>query len=151
MQKKRLSGKRILLLTATALVLILIFLQSMLPRSISTRESQGVLDRIVNPILRALGLRPLTHNGARKIAHVVEFSILAVLLVLCWRGSVTKGFFTGFAAAFLDESIQLFSDRGAEIRDVWIDLIGVASGVLIGFLSWRWYTIRGPRVEENDT
>ena len=64
---------------------------------------------------------------------------------------MTKGFFTGFAAAFLDESIQLFSDRGAEIRDVWIDLIGVASGVLIGFLIWRWYTIRGKRVEENDT
>lgn len=107
------------------------------------------MDRIVNPILRALGLRPLTHNGVRKIAHVVEFSILAVLLVLCWRGSVTKGFFTGFAAAFLDESIQMFSDRGAQIVDVWIDLIGVAFGVLIGFLIWRLFTVHGKHVEES--
>ena len=77
MRVKRLSFKRTVLLIVTVLVLLLIFAQSMLPQNLSAKESGWVLERIVNPVLNALGLRPLTHNGVRKIAHVFEFAILA--------------------------------------------------------------------------
>ena len=44
---------------------------------------------------------------------------------------------TGFVAAFLDESVQIFSKRGASVTDIWIDLIGVAVGTLLGIMLWK--------------
>lgn len=131
---RRCSNKRIILLIITGLVLVLIFAQSVLPQSISGKESGWLTDKVINPLLAMFGLRPLTHNTVRKLAHITEFMILSILLALCLRGRIVKSVGIGFTAAFLDESIQLLSDRGASITDVWIDLIGVALGSLIGFL-----------------
>ena len=130
----RLSGKRIALLIATGLTLVFIFGQSMLPQSVSAEESGWLTENVLNPVLDLLGIGPLTHHMVRKIAHVAEFTILSVLLTLCFRGQIVKSAGAGFAAAFLDESIQLLSGRGASITDVWIDLIGVAIGSVLGLL-----------------
>lgn len=130
----RLSGKRIALLIATGLTLVFIFGQSMLPQSVSAEESGWLTENVLNPVLDLLGIGPLTHHMVRKIAHVTEFAILSMLLTLCFRGQIVKSAGAGFAAAFLDESIQLLSGRGASITDVWIDLIGVAIGSVLGFL-----------------
>ena len=130
----RLSGKRIALLIATGLTLVFIFGQSMLPQSVSAEESGWLTENVLNPVLDLLGIGPLTHHMVRKIAHVTEFAILSMLLTLCFRGQIVKSAGVGFAAAFLDESIQLLSGRGASITDVWIDLIGVAIGSVLGLL-----------------
>lgn len=130
----RLSGKRIALFSVTASVLVFIFVQSMLPQSVSANESNWLTEKILNPFLRLFGLGPLTDHTVRKIAHMTEFAVLSALLLQCFRGRFLKSFCSGFAAAFLDESIQLLSGRGASIADVWIDLLGVAIGVLLGIL-----------------
>ncbi len=41
---------------------------------------------------------------------------------------------SGFFAGFLDETIQLFTGRGAQISDVWLDFAGVSAGVLVACL-----------------
>lgn len=130
----RLSGKRIALLIATGLMLVFIFGQSLLPQSVSAEESGWLTENVLNPVLDLLGIGPLTHHMVRKIAHVTEFAILSMLLTLFFRGQIVKSAGVGFAAAFLDESIQLLSGRGASITDVWIDLIGVAIGSVLGLL-----------------
>ena len=134
---KRLSGKRIVLLIVTALAFAFIFGQSLLPQSISAEESGWFSDNVLNPLLHLLGFKLLSQNVIRKLAHITEFAILSVLLMLCFRGQFVKSAGIGFTAAFLDESVQLLSGRGAQITDVWIDLIGVAIGSLLGLLIVR--------------
>ena len=125
--------KRIVLLIVTALVILFIFGQSILPQSVSADESGWVLNKLINPLFNLFGLKPMTHHAARKLAHVLEFTVLAFLLVPLWN-SVPKAFFSGFTVAFLDESLQLLTARGAQLQDVWIDLLGVALGTLLAWL-----------------
>ena len=47
--------------------------------------------------------------------------------------------YCGLTAAFIDETIQIFSGRGAAIADVWIDLAGFTTGFLITRLICMWY------------
>lgn len=128
------SAKRIVLLTITLLMLAFIFLQSVLPTAVSADESGWLTERVLNPLLKWVGLEPLSQRVVRKAAHILEFAVLSVLLTLCFLGNPVKSFGAGFAAAFLDESIQLLSGRGASLTDVWIDLIGVTLGTLLGVL-----------------
>jgi VanZ family protein len=146
---RRVPPRRIVLWIMTVLMLAFIFGQSLLPQDVSAEESGWILNNILNPVLNALGLGSLSHQTARKLAHVAEFTALSALLVFCFRGSFAKAFSGGFVTAFLDESLQLLTARGAQLQDVWIDLIGVLSGVLIGLLVRRLLTLHGKHVEEN--
>ena len=146
---RRVPPRRIVLWIVTVLMLAFIFGQSLLPQDVSAEESGWILNNILNPVLNALGLGSLSHQTTRKLAHVAEFTALSALLVFCFRGSFAKAFSGGFVAAFLDESLQLLTARGARLQDVWIDLIGVLSGVLIGLLVRRLLTLHGKHVEEN--
>ncbi len=146
---RRVPPRRIVLWIVTVLMLAFIFGQSLLPQDVSAEESGWILNNILNPVLNALGLGSLSHQTARKLAHVAEFTALSPLLVFCFRGSFAKAFSGGFVTAFLDESLQLLTARGAQLQDVWIDLIGVLSGVLIGLLVRRLLTLHGKHVEEN--
>lgn len=132
--EKRLSYGRIVLLIATALMILFIFAQSLLPKSLSSEESGWLMNTVINPLLQSIGLKPLSHHTIRKIAHVAEFTVLSMLLVLTFRGRIIRSAGVGFTIAFLDESIQLLSGRGASVTDIWIDLIGVAIGTALGFL-----------------
>lgn len=134
---KRHSGKRIVLFILTALMLVFIFGQSLLPQNISAEESGWFSENVLNPLLQFFGFKPLPQNVIRKIAHVTEFAILSILLTLCFRGQIVKSAGVSLTAAFLDESIQLLTGRGASIVDVWIDLIGVVFGSVLGYLIVR--------------
>lgn len=86
-------------------------------------------------------------NFIRKIAHIIEYGVLAVeitLLVIVFGGRYLneKGLFSVFAMLILfagitvglvDETIQIFSHRGAGIGDIWIDTIGVVLGEVLVF------------------
>lgn len=140
-KSRRLSGRRIALLIVTILAMAFVFLQSVLPTAVSAGESGWLTERVLNPLLKLVGCRPLSHHAVRKLAHIFEFTALSLLLTLCFRGNPVKSFGAGFAAAFLDESIQLLSGRGALLTDVWIDLIGVTFGMLLGVLIWRAHAV----------
>lgn len=95
------------------------------------------------PLLQALlpGARPddlqALHAAIRKVAHVVEYLVLAVLLVRALRTEGLAGaalaataLALGVAYAVLDETHQAFvPGRTASPGDVAVDAIGVVAGV----------------------
>ena len=120
----------------TVAMLLFIWGQSLLPQSLSAEESGWFTTHIINPLLGLFGLS--ADNGlVRKLAHVSEYAALSFLLALLFRGSVKRLFPLGFSAAFLDESIQILSNRGAMIQDVWIDLLGVLLGYIVTAVPMR--------------
>lgn len=121
----------ILIIICIAFILI----QSAMPESMSAHESLWLTENVINPMLSGFGLKA-DKNVVRKIAHAVEFCILALNISLWWKKPV-KTFYAGFTLAFLDESLQVTTGRGALITDIWVDLIGVVIGTVIGWLYSR--------------
>ena len=131
------KGERILstaLIALMVLTLSFIFIQSLLPPTVSKGESDalaGFLSLILPPdgfILRNL----------RSIAHFIEFGVLGgeiALYILLFSLYTYKlaalSPVLGLIVAFIDETIQIFSGRAAEITDVWTDLFGFSSFVAI--------------------
>ncbi len=107
-----------------------ILIHSMIPESKSAHESLWFTSHVLNPLLSRFGI-VADKDVIRKIAHTVEFFVLALILSLWWRKHV-RSFYACFTLAFLDESLQVVTGRGALITDIWIDLIGVGIGTLVG-------------------
>ena len=104
----------------------------------------------------------ITDHLVRKTAHFVEFAVLGGLLCLVCKvcmvtggesgvgksgGEPTKSgvvravcaCLLGLLAAFLDETLQLFSGRGSMVADVWLDFAGVVCGVAaVAAGLWIW-------------
>lgn len=142
--------KRRMTLCVSLIVLNLVFIwvNSLLPREISSAFSK----------LIGMLLRPFTSGSVdlvegegqgtlRKIAHFAEFCSLGVLLSWLiqmirsrkWERFVLPIAF-GVLAAAVDETIQMFvPGRGPQLRDVGIDALGVLLGVLIltGIALWH--------------
>lgn len=137
MAKPHVPFRRVLLWIVTVLVLLFIFGQSIMPENVSAEESGWFRVHIMTPLFGLVGLEPPSHALVRKMAHVFEFAVLAALAVFCLRGKFQRSFFACFTTAFLDESLQLLTHRGAQIQDVWIDLLGVALGTLLGLLLYK--------------
>ena len=117
-----------------------------MPISDSAAES-GHVTEWLTPLLEVfVGRGNVTDHLVRKLAHFTEFAALGFQILLLRRNrtrmdtahSVEYGFF----AAFLDESIQLLSARGAQIGDVWLDTAGVVFGVAATILLCRLVRIR---------
>lgn len=122
------KGKCIVLMIV--LVAAFIWLQSAVPESKSAYESSWLTAHIINPILQKFGTT-VDKDTVRKIAHVMEYLVLGVFISVFWDGKPVKSIYTGLTIAFLDESIQVITKRGALITDVWIDMIGIAAGSAI--------------------
>ena len=96
---RRISKRRKVLLAGTTLVLVFIFVQSILPQSVSADESGWVTEKILGPIFRQFGSQPPSQHAVRKAAHVLEFAVLSALLLLCFRGNVLNCVGAGFSSA----------------------------------------------------
>lgn len=75
----------------------------------------------------------------RKLAHFIEYLLLTVLLSIGlsnimrnkWLSLLLSGFI-GFTVSLLDEGfIQAASSRNSSMFDVFIDLSGIAAGMLV--------------------
>lgn len=133
--------KRIILNCMICICLCFIWGNSLLSRE----QSAAISDAVCGMVKTLLGL-PLEDAPdavvsssfiIRKLAHLSEFCILSILF--CARVNVKK-LFTGLstfsfvltaAVASIDETIQIFSNRGAAVRDVLIDCIGAAVGLAV--------------------
>ncbi len=131
------NRKQIWIIVAIILLLAFIWGQSMLPVKSSGSESRWLLKQVINPALKALGLKPMTHNTLRKCAHVFEYTILALAASFVWRGKIVGLMGAGMFVALCDETVQIFSRRGSLVKDIWIDMIGIALGSLLGWLLTR--------------
>ena len=115
--------RRRVFLVLTILWLAVIWGHSMMPASESKAESGGIV-----AVLSQM-LPWVTDRLVRKAAHFTEYAVLGGLVFGAFpqrgRTAVIEAVFAGFLAAFLDETIQLFSPgRSGQISDVWLDLAG---------------------------
>lgn len=129
-----------------ALIIILMFIwgQSCVGTEKSSGESRFVTERIIKPVIKAIAgeeiAESVTDHFVRKLAHVTEYTALGLILGILLKKNAYRFrlcLLLGLAIAFLDETLQVFSGRGAMLTDVWIDLIGVALGGLISLLFKR--------------
>ena len=121
---------KIFLLVAILATLVFIFVQSMLPPETSDAESNAVGEIIEEIISSDTPAGSYIQTNLRKIAHFVEFALLgaelALYLVLFTKRKLLFliSYPVALITALFDESIQMFSDRGPAIFDVWIDFFG---------------------------
>ena len=128
--------------------LALVWGQSCFSRE-DSRVSSDIVVEMIKPIDQLeTGYR--SENGwtytelstyVRKFAHVIEYAALSFQLMcifllkgkrkLVWYINCT---FMIMLIALIDETIQIFSNRGSEIGDIWIDLAGNALGLLAAFI-----------------
>ncbi len=132
------ASKYILLFTiASVLWLCFIFWNSFQSGDDSGAMSSGIamfIKSIIDPLDKID--YDTFHIVIRKLAHFIEFCILAVLVCGAEYGFYLKTgnnnkfaiLFTVLLAAVLDEFIQSFTGRGSSVRDVLVDFSGGAFG-----------------------
>lgn len=125
-----------------------IFYLSSQPSVQSAHLSNGISDKLVIclghfiPGMDNLELKSLNFY-VRKNAHFLAYFILScLLLVALTKSRVKKAPLMAFAIALLyaisDEIHQLFvSGRSCQLRDVGIDAVGAAAGILILIITAR--------------
>ena len=126
--------RRKILLVLLILILAFIWFNSCLPVASSREESRGVME-LIRPLLELfVGQGTVTLRLVRKLAHFSEFfvlgCILSLLLPLCPAMRLLAAGLS-LLAGLLDETIQMFSGRGDQISDVWLDFSGAALGILL--------------------
>ena len=141
MEEKRASKRfRNIIFSLTAFMVLFAWIHSCFPASISSKESEGVL-QLVYGFFKLFGLdRDGAEHVIRKVAHFSEFAAIGGLLLSCAycfdrrrpHRFYAYVLFAGLLAAVVDETIQLFVEgRAGMIVDVWIDLGGVVFGSLL--------------------
>lgn len=119
--------------------LAVIWGNSLLPGELSGNFSRWVKS-ILDALLPGTGKDPEAGHGLlRKFGHFFEFCCLGICLSVLIRmqkenqwQQLLLPLLLGGSAACIDETIQIFvPDRGPGIRDVGIDTMGVATGILI--------------------
>lgn len=119
----------------------------------SQQKSLDVLEAI-RPVLEVIvDKEKVTDHLVRKMAHFIEFSVLgvelALFLIVCrrvrWREIVYSAYY-GLTVALIDETIQIFSGRGSQVKDVWLDFSGACfGGVCVFIVYWVINAIRAGR------
>ena len=134
-------------LALVVLTLLFIWGNSVLPGSVSGRESGFVL-RLCEPLVDALQ-RLLSSRGVelsqehiiRKLAHFTEYVVLGVLMLSLFvrpglRFRMIPPAMLCLGAALMDEGIQIFAmDRGPSLRDVGLDFCGAVCGIALSTIA----------------
>ena len=100
-------------------------------------ETMGIMQTVLNSVF-GTGTILLSEDFVRNSAHFSEFFALGAefsLLVIALNKETYKSYLTllpiGLVVATIDESIQLLSDRSAEIADVLLDYSGYLTALAI--------------------
>jgi len=140
----RVNRKRIL---TVLIILTLCFIwgHSLMSREDSSNES-GWVTGIVTPLLELfVGKGNVTEHLVRKLAHFCEYALLGAELFCYFTLRDLNGsrrfLHSGLLAeahvmftAMVDETIQIFSGRGSQLQDVWLDSAGGVAGILFAAL-----------------
>ena len=135
------SGLRKILIIAIILTLIFIWGNSLFDKEDSA-EISGIVKDIIEPFLELFtGKGNVTDHLVRKLAHFCEYALLG--FELCWFFSFERrarfsiyliALSHGMFTAMIDETIQIFAQRGSSLVDVWLDSSGAATGAIVIFL-----------------
>ena len=136
MTKKRKAAVAVLTVLLLA-NLCFIWGNSLVSRSDSHDLSVGVLTFLPDFFQDLFPDQEQLVHFVRKMAHFTEFACLGGLScgLLAALGKVKlHPFFHlwagGFFAAAIDETIQIFTGRGSQLQDVWLDFAGFSVGLL---------------------
>ena len=126
---------KIINLIVIALIMAFIWSRSLKDMAASAQESGEFMETVVIPVEKAiLGREVVSEDFVRKCAHVFEFAMLGIALVI-YTKKLWSALGIGMAAAVIDETIQHFTGRGSMVTDIWIDtagcLLGAAAVLLI--------------------
>ena len=121
----------VLLFIAILATIAFIFSNSMKSPTESQEDSNTIGDIIAEIIPPDTELGSFLQENLRKLAHFTEYSLLGVevtlfliaVAVFSVKTFISSAFF-GFLIGLADETIQIFSERGSSVTDVWIDGIG---------------------------
>lgn len=152
-------GKKIMGILLWSLVLVCmvsIFMLSHQPAIRSSKLSKEVTSQVIDvvarvtdtPIENKVNLINQMNHYVRKMAHATIYFTLTILCFLAFQtmdaNKIPRNFWTSIGIclfyAISDEMHQYFVvGRGAQVRDVCIDLIGgLIGGLLILFLTLVW-------------
>lgn len=144
------TAKKLLIFLYITFTLSMIFVWGQ--SCINRQDSRNSSDMVVEMIKPIDELEPgyRSENGwtydelstyVRKAAHVIEyaglsFQLMCIFLLkkkrkLTWYVNCS---FIIMLVALIDETIQIFSNRGSEISDIWIDMAGNALGIAVAFI-----------------
>ena len=109
-----------------------------LDSAVESSLKSGRMRELIRPLLELLvGQGNVTDHLVRKLAHFTEFAVLGALLLLLTAAafrvrlqSVVNCQFFLLLAALTDETIQIFTGRGPQVQDVWLDFAGGTAGLL---------------------
>ena len=111
-----------------------IFSKSMEDGAASYETSSRFIRLIDSSLLDDPETALLAQAYFRKSAHFFEFFLLGTFFFFMFSGTRKPGipaFFFSVLAAFLDEGLQVFSDRGNSLRDVILDSCGAAAAIML--------------------
>lgn len=144
------TAKKLLMVLYITFTLSMIFVWGQ--SCISREESRVNSDIVVEMIKPIDELEPgyRSENGwtytelstyVRKFAHVIEYAAVGfqLMCIFLLKGRRKLVWYINCAfiimlIALIDETIQIFSNRGSEIGDIWIDLAGSALGIGVAFI-----------------
>ena len=114
-----------------------IWQQSTVPTLQSAEISDTVRDVVVDAVGGEAGaVGSFVDRFVRKIAHFVEFFLLGICVESYFLGRYSRGALAaryaigGFVAA-ADETVQIFTGRGASVLDVLLDFSGFVTASLL--------------------
>ena len=140
-----LSGKMLFLRRLLAFLIIatvaFIFTQSMLPPERIEEESEAVVGAINGVISDDGVLADFAEENISEIAHFAEFSLLGFLVSLYVCLYSKRRMLCAFismlfasATAYFDETIQIFSGRNYDVRDMQLDILGFSAAYCIIYI-----------------
>ena len=142
MQLKRKIAIAIVGIT-TLLTILFIWSNSLKPSSQSMQTSAEVYGGFTNVLNAVFGKGAISHGLFRKFAHIVEFFVLGVQIMILFSliyGYKIKNliwiFVSGIIIAIIDESLQNISKRTASIIDVLIDVLGFSIAIILSYLTY---------------
>lgn len=132
-----------------SILIVLIILWAILIFSMSNQqgsESSGLSRRITTWFFREEQI-DIVEPYIRKIAHFGEYTIggmlfMSLFLTYEWTENkqITISILLGIWYSILDEIHQIFiPNRSGNIKDVWIDTLGISFGVCLILLFYKLY------------
>ena len=145
--KDRAFALLVLLHALLVFAALFIFSQSLPDREASKEISVGVTSKIAPFLELFLGSGNVSDHLVRKAAHFAEFFVFGTLSAVCAAlrakyasaklgeavavktQSFANAAFLSLTTALTDETIQLFTGRGSQVADVWLDFSGAVCAV----------------------
>ena len=122
----------------TVCTLAFIWGNSILSIGSSAERSGNLYEKLKGVLDFLFGEGIITHDVFRKMAHGGEFFIFGLELNFLFLSlnkyqvkTVIYILLCGFFVAVIDETLQIFSNRGSSLTDVWIDFGGIFTACLI--------------------